>query len=299
MLEVSGPRPSVCSSAMFCLGLRGDQRLGVGQVADRDMHMVLQVLPDRQVSARLDAVGLQLGGDPDAGEHQQLRRVVGARREDHLAVGEYLRELVSPLVLDSDRAVAVEQDPGAQRVGDHLEVRAGHGGMQVGHRGAAPHPAALGQLVVADPVLLRPVEVVVGLMPGLLRRLDIGVHQGVPGPAVADGQRAAGAVQVARAALVVLGPQEVGQHVRPAPSGRAARRPLVVVGTVPADVDHRVHRRRAAQHLAAGQVPAPEVDARARGRSGSPSPTWTGTASRRPPGCGSQPRYRAGRPRSA
>ena len=131
--------------------------------------------------------------------------------------------------------------------------------MQVGHRGAAPHPVPLGELVVADPVLLRPVEVIVGLMPGLLRRLEEGVHQGMPGPAVADGQRAAGTVQVARAALVVLGAQEVGQHVRPAPSGRAVGGPLVVVCRISADVDHRVHRRRAAQHLAAGQVPAPEV----------------------------------------
>lgn len=43
----------------------------------------------------------------------------------------------------------------------------------------------------------------------------------MPGPAVADGQRAAGTVQVARAAFVVLGAEEIWQHVRPAPYRRA------------------------------------------------------------------------------
>lgn len=70
--------------------------------------------------------------------------------------------------------------------------------MQVGHRGAAPHPVALGELVITNPVLLWPVEIGIGLMPRLLRRLEEGVHQSVPGAAVADGQRAAGTVHLRR-----------------------------------------------------------------------------------------------------
>ena len=64
----------------------------------------------------------------------------------------------------------------------------------------------------------------------------------VPRPRVRHRQRPARAVQLARAALVVLGADEVGQHVVPAPVVEAQRLPAVVVGAVAADVDHRVDR---------------------------------------------------------
>jgi hypothetical protein len=75
LADVGSQRPGsvVLQQRDVVRGLRGQQRLGVGQVADRDMDVVLQVLADRQVGAWLDAVGLQLGRDTDAGQHQQLR----------------------------------------------------------------------------------------------------------------------------------------------------------------------------------------------------------------------------------
>jgi hypothetical protein len=164
--------------------LRGEQRFGVGEVADPDVDVILEVLPDRQVSPGLDAVGLQFRGHADAGQHQQLRGVVGACRDDHLPVGEYLSGFVVPLVFDPDRPAAVEQDPAGLRVGNDLEVRAIHGRVQVGDSRTAPHPVPLGELVVADAVLLRAVEVVVRLVTGLLCRLEVGVHQRMAGPAV-------------------------------------------------------------------------------------------------------------------
>ena len=45
----------------------------------------------------------------DARQHQQLRRVVGARGEDHLAVGAQLDQLGEALALDADRAAVLEQ----------------------------------------------------------------------------------------------------------------------------------------------------------------------------------------------
>src|SRR5207248_3526877 len=45
-----------------------------------------------------------------------------------------------------------------------------------------------------------------------------------------------------RAALVVLGLQEVREHIAPPPPLEAHRRPGVIVGRVAADVDHRVDR---------------------------------------------------------
>jgi hypothetical protein len=146
--------------------------------------VILEILPDREVSPRLDAVGLQFRGHADTREHQELRGVVRACRDDNLSVGAYLSGFVMPLVFDPDRPAAVEQDPARQRVGNDLEVRALHGRVQVGDSRAAPHPVALGELVVADAVLLRAVKVVVRLVAGVLRRLEVGVHQRVPGPGV-------------------------------------------------------------------------------------------------------------------
>ena len=80
--------------------------------------------------------------------------------------------------------------------------------------------------------------------------------------AVADAQRPADAVVAARAALVVLGALEVRQDVVVAPAVEAHGRPLVVVGAVPADVDHRVERARAPEDAPARQVVAAVVQAR-------------------------------------
>ena len=77
-----------------------------------------------------------------------------------------------------------------------------------------------------------------------------------------DVQRPAGAVVLGRAAHVVLGLDEVREHVRIAPAGRALRLPAVVVERAAADVEHRVHRARAAERLAARDVQRATVDVR-------------------------------------
>ena len=264
LADVGGQRAAAfVQQGDVLLGLRRHECLGVGQVPEADVRVVLQVLADRQVDARHDAVRLELGADPDPRQHQDLRGVVGAGGEDDLALGVQLGELVAALDLHADGAPAVEQDPRAQRFGDHREVlaRLPQRGAQVGHGGAATHSVALGELVVADAVLLGAIEVVVARVPGLLGGLEEGVHERMPGAPIADGERTPDAVQLAGAALVVLGTQEVGQHRVPSPPLRAERFPLVVVGTVAAHVDHGVHRRGAAQHLAARQIPAAAVQA--------------------------------------
>ena len=56
--------------------------------------MVAEVLADRGlVEQHLDFAHRQVLGRADAGEHQQLRRVVGAAAEDHLALGAQLLRL--------------------------------------------------------------------------------------------------------------------------------------------------------------------------------------------------------------
>jgi hypothetical protein len=55
---------------------------------------------------------------------------------------------------------------------------------------------------------------------------------------------------------------EEGQHVVPAPAGQPELAPMVVVGRLPAHVDHGVDRRRAADHLATRIVQCAAVQSR-------------------------------------
>ena len=98
--------------------------------------------------------------------------------------------------------------------------------------------------------------------PACSRRLDHRVDQRVHGAAVGHAERAADAVEGVLAALVVLRALEVRQHLVVAPALGAAGRPVVVVGAVAADVDHRVDRARAAEHATARQVQPPVAEAR-------------------------------------
>ena len=161
---------------------------------------------------------------------------------------------------DPGRPAALDQHPGHQRVGDHGEVLRPDGQVAVG--GAAAPTVPLGDLVVADPVLLGAVEVLVGDRAAPDRRLD--EVAGVLGlvPQVLDRQRPADAVVRALTAAVVLGPAEVRQQLPVPPAGAAVViAPAVVVGLVAADVDHRVHRRGAAEDLAPRPVDRAAVGA--------------------------------------
>ena len=98
------------------------------------------------------------------------------------------------------------------------------------------------------------------------------------------------------AALVVLGPDEVRQHVVPAPAGQAHRRPLVVVGAVAADVDHRVARGRSAECPAPRQIPLAAAEPRLRVGDERPVVLAQSPAPGRRRAGGSRRRRPAGRP---
>ena len=76
-----------------------------------------------------------------------------------------------------------------------------------------------------------------------------------------DGERAALAVILAVEIGVVFRALEIGQHVGERPAGIAERRPLIVVGAVAADIDHRVDGGRAAEPLAARLIADAAVEA--------------------------------------
>ena len=187
---------------------------------------------------------------------------VGAGAEDHLSPGPDLLDLPVALDLDADGALALEEDLAGQRVGDDGEVGALHRRVEVGDGGAAPHAAPLGGLEASDAELRGAVEVLVVRQSGLDGRVDPGVDDGVHRSALVDRERAAGAVELVRAAHVVLGAREVGQDVLVVPALGAVGGPPVVVGAVAAHVDHRVDRTAATEDLAAGEEGPAAVDPR-------------------------------------
>ena len=200
------------------------------------------------------------GADPRL--HQELRRVVGAARQDHFTRGLEAQRLVETPAFDSHGAHAVEHHPLDLQVCLDREVRPLHRRMQIRHRGAAAPSFALRQLVMADAVLRGAVEVVVTLEAGLRAGFHEGIHHGVARASFGHRQRPARAVQLGLAPLVVLGALEVRQQVVESPSRTARVAPPVVVRAVAADVHHRVGRGGAAEGAPARQVDPPAVAVR-------------------------------------
>ena len=100
-------------------------------------------------------------------------------------------------------------------------------------------------------------RVVAGFHRSVEHRVDQRLHR----TTLRDGERTADAVELVLAALVVLGALEVREHLVVRPAGSAARRPVVEVEPVAAQVDHRVDRAAAADHLSARQVEPPPAEA--------------------------------------
>ncbi len=140
---------------------RAEQRRLVGLVVQLRHAVVLQVVADGQVLAHLDPERLEVLRRPDAGEHQQHRRLVGAGREDHLALGAQLLDLAAARDLDADGARRRRTGSAARaRPVMHVEVRPRARRMQEGGSRRPAAAVALRQLEAADALLARAVEVV-------------------------------------------------------------------------------------------------------------------------------------------
>ena len=81
-----------------------------------------------------------------------------------------------------------------------------------------------------------------------------------------DPPLAACAMMLGIAVDMVLMLQEPGQHIAPSPAGQAELTPAIIIGRLPAHIDHRVDRGTAADHL------APRI--------GEPAPAETGLLDR-------------------
>ena len=234
----------------------------VGEVVDVDHAVVLQVLADRQILAHRDPEELEILGRPDPGEHEQHGRLVRAAGDDDLALGPHRLAHAVADELDADGAIALEDDALDEDVRADLEVGPVRHRMEERVRRAAAHAVALRELEARDALGLVDVQVLDVRVPGVDRGFQLRLDERGHGAAVGHRERAADAVELVLAALVVLGPLEVREHLVVRPARAALLGPAVEVGAVTAEVDHRVDRARASDHPAAREVQAPPAEAR-------------------------------------
>ena len=168
-------------------GTFGDQ---VGDI----VAMVLQIGPDvGGVLHHLDAETLQRLARADARHHQKLRRTKGAGGKDHLAPGVKPRLASAAQEGDAGGAPALEQDAPHLAIGIDGEVRRRRG-LQISPGGVVAAAVLLEQLIDADALLDRTVEVVVARKAGLDRGRDESLDRGIAMGEIADMQRPADAV---------------------------------------------------------------------------------------------------------
>ena len=137
----------------------------------RGRVVVLQTLPDTgQVMHDRNAEPGQVLLRPNAGEHQQLRRVDGSAAQDDLARGAGGAEPAIPAKCHADGAAAFEQDFLGQGPGDDIEIGALHCRAEIADGGRAALAVARRRLVVADAVLAGAVEIVIAGKAELGRR---------------------------------------------------------------------------------------------------------------------------------
>ncbi len=186
------------------------------------------------------------------GELQELRRVVGAAREDHLTPGPDLAGgATTPAfrITHTDGTLSLQDQSGRMGMGDDAKVPPLHRGLQECGRGADPAALADRTLGVTHALLRGAVIVRVARDAVLHRTLDEGIAKGVAPRDIADLHRAVTPAERVIAAQTPLHPPEIGQHVRIAPAAIAALGPVVEIHPLPAIVDMAVDRRGAAQRL--------------------------------------------------
>jgi hypothetical protein len=188
-------------------------------------------------------VRAQLVEIADARQHQQLRRVDRAARENHLTLRPHDGLLAMPDVFDADDTGAVEQQPGHQRLDLHGQVAARQRRAQIGDRAAAA-PAMLDRhLHACKAVLLGAVVILGRRQAGSAGSIHIGVAKRILVARRFRHQRTVAPAIGVASALPALLPPEIRQRMRVGPTRQTCRRPAVVIGAIAANIGHRVDRR--------------------------------------------------------
>ncbi|MCY1523107.1 hypothetical protein D9M68_579920 [compost metagenome] len=226
------------------------------------LQVVLEVAADTgHLMGHTDPQALQQCPRADAGALQQARRADGASSDDDLAAR--LEALLATLPMHQQglRPALFEDHPLRLGAGQYRQVRPLADAAQETLRGVPAHPAALVDLEIAAAFVVAAVEVLDAGDAGLRRRLLEGIQQRPRQALALHPPFAAGAVQFADAAEMVLHAVEQRQQLLPAPARIALGHPLVVVAGLATHIDHAVDRGAATEHLAARVLQGAAVEA--------------------------------------
>ena len=225
-------------------------RLRADHGAEMHEEMVLQVAAQRRrIGDDCDAAFGKVRGRPDAGLHQESRRVDGAGGDDRLARADRLHRAVGAADEGADRPPALEQDSRNLRLREDSQVRSSaHRGREIGAGGGDSAGVGYARGDREDAVHVGRVEIgeEAELKPSARRR----ERPGEAGPSLrrhaADRNRTVAPVLWRVDVAVGLELAEIGKHVVPGPARSSARRPAVIVGGEAAERPHAHHRRAAA-----------------------------------------------------
>ena len=215
----------------------------------------------------------QMRRRPDARQQQKLRRVDRAAAQHHLAPRAHAcaARRAGGTARPTARLPSNSTCCG-QRVGLHPQIGPVARRVQVAHRGRAAPPVARGELVVADALLHRAVEIVVAWETEIYRALDERLADRVVVAHVGD-RRAARRRRARRSA-----PRTWSSARRKYGSTSSNDQPAlpnwrqqVEILRLAADIDQAVDRGRPAQHLAARPEDPAGCSRRDRARSRSTS----------------------------
>jgi hypothetical protein len=158
---------------------------------------------------------------------------------------------VTDKILDTRRSPLIEHDASDERLCDDLEIGAAARRFEITGRGRGAHAIAHGGLVIARPFLHRSVKIVIARITALQGCLNVSLGQRMPVAQIRNCERPAGAVELIRAAFVILGFAKVRQHVVESPAGVPELPPIVKVLRLTTDIDKPVDRTRSTENLSA------------------------------------------------
>ena len=215
---------------------------GCRAVLDMNFQMVVKILTDTgKVMADGNAVRLQLFCRTDSRQHQDLRRLHRACRQDQFGIA---MGFLFAAVPDEGGAVdpaALHQQAGDMRACQHRQVRPLPDAADQGRRG---RPLTIGDVDVecGAAILVGPVIVLRRAIACLVDSLEKGLFHRVQVGHSADRDRAGIAAIGIAATQAGLHRPEMGQHIRIAPALGAAGLPPVEILAVAADKHHAVQR---------------------------------------------------------
>src|SRR5579872_675490 len=202
----------------------------------------------------------ELVGAADAGQHENLRRIDRAGREDDLPIGAGVKAFAVAPIFHRHGAAALDDNSLSQGVRGDDKIRPPKNRAQESFRGAAPLAVPDRKIIAAEAFLLLAIEIVIDGVARLPAGFDEQVEERILAARAANGQRPPGAMKGVAALDMAFRLAKVWEDFRIAPAGKAELRPAIVIAAIAAHIDHAIDRRGAAQRLAARPIDLPAVE---------------------------------------